>query len=65
MGVESLPPLGHFLAGMMTGAVVSFVEGPIDLFKSQVQVQILAEKQGTPRTSTHHFNVCTVLQRFQ
>lgn len=56
LGVESLPPVGHFLAGMMTGAVVSFVEGPIDLFKSQVQVQILAEKQGTPRTSAHHYN---------
>jgi hypothetical protein len=36
LDVETLPPVGHFLAGMLTGAIVSFVEGPIDLFKSQV-----------------------------
>jgi len=33
---DGLSPVGHFLAGMLTGAVVSFVEGPIDLLKSQV-----------------------------
>jgi solute carrier family 25 carnitine/acylcarnitine transporter 20/29 len=29
-----------FLAGAMTGLAVSFVESPIDLFKSQMQVQV-------------------------
>jgi len=29
---------------MMTGLSISFVEGPVDLFKSQIQVQILREK---------------------
>jgi len=52
---SALPPVGHFLAGMITGACASFVEGPIDLLKSQVQVQILAERQGTPRTSKYNF----------
>jgi solute carrier family 25 carnitine/acylcarnitine transporter 20/29 len=28
----------YFLAGSLTGLIVSFVEGPIDLFKSQLQV---------------------------
>ena len=34
--------LGHekyFLAGFLTGFTVSFVEGPIDFLKSQVQVR--------------------------
>ena len=30
-----------FLAGGMTGAVVSFAEGPIDFYKSQMQVQAI------------------------
>ncbi len=34
---ETLSVGDHFLAGMMTGAVVSFVESPIDLLKSQVR----------------------------
>ncbi|KAL6058865.1 Mitochondrial carrier [Balamuthia mandrillaris] len=39
-----LPPHLCFVAGTLTGVAASFVEGPIDLFKSQVQVQILREK---------------------
>lgn len=27
---------GYFIAGMITGAAIAFVEGPIDFFKSQV-----------------------------
>eukprot|EP01101_Sappina_pedata_P001127 TRINITY_DN11235_c0_g1_i1.p1 TRINITY_DN11235_c0_g1~~TRINITY_DN11235_c0_g1_i1.p1 ORF type:complete len:297 (+),score=130.56 TRINITY_DN11235_c0_g1_i1:111-1001(+) len=36
----------YLLAGALTGFAVSFVESPIDLIKSQMQVQIFAEKSG-------------------
>lgn len=35
----------YLLAGALTGAVISFVEGPIDLFKSQIQVQLKGESK--------------------
>ncbi|QDZ24926.1 mitochondrial carrier protein [Chloropicon primus] len=38
-----------FIAGGMTGAVISFTEGPVDFYKSQMQVQAIkaAENPGT------------------
>ena len=35
----------YFLAGAMTGAISSFIESPIDFFKSQVQVEIIKTKR--------------------
>jgi len=37
----------YLMAGALTGAVISFVEGPIDLFKSQIQVQRAGESKYT------------------
>jgi len=43
----------YFQAGAMTGAFVALVESPIDLFKTQLQVQVFKEKpQFTTFTST-------------
>jgi len=36
---------GAFIAGALTGSTVSFVETPIDLFKSKIQVQIIQQTQ--------------------
>ncbi|GFR52096.1 hypothetical protein Agub_g14609 [Astrephomene gubernaculifera] len=35
----------YYTAGAMTGFVAAFTEGPIDLYKSQLQVQIIRSKQ--------------------
>lgn len=35
----------YWIAGALTGVVISFVEGPIDLFKSQIQVQRVGESR--------------------
>ena len=40
--ILSLP--NTFLAGAITGVAVTFVETPMDLFKSQLQVQIIRAK---------------------
>lgn len=40
--ILSLPQT--FVAGACTGVAVSFVETPMDLFKSQIQVQIIRAK---------------------
>jgi len=46
-----------FIAGAITGFAVSFVEGPVDLLKSQMQVQIFNEKAGSgPKLYTSVFD---------
>ncbi|GAX76347.1 hypothetical protein CEUSTIGMA_g3793.t1 [Chlamydomonas eustigma] len=40
-----LKPLDFYKAGAMTGFVAAFTEGPIDFYKSQIQVQIIRAKQ--------------------
>merc|ERR1711990_440909 len=40
-GTKSLSQVEFFLAGGMTGAAASFAEGPIDFYKSQMQVQAI------------------------
>lgn len=40
-----LRSLDFYKAGMMTGFVAAFSEGPIDFYKSQIQVQIIRSKQ--------------------
>jgi solute carrier family 25 (mitochondrial carnitine/acylcarnitine transporter), member 20/29 len=37
---ERLTTKQYFAAGMLTGAGIAFVETPMDLFKSQIQVQV-------------------------
>jgi len=44
-GKKQMPIRYYFYAGCMTGIYAAFVEGPIDLFKSQVQVDILRVRQ--------------------
>lgn len=41
---EHLTPIKVLGAGLITGLCVSFIEGPIDFFKSQLQVQFIKEK---------------------
>jgi hypothetical protein len=48
----SLERRHYYVAGAITGTATSFVEGPIDMFKSQVQVQILAERSTTTSATT-------------
>ena len=39
-------PLSYvFMCGLTTGAVVSFVEGPFDLFKAKLQVQYAGQEK--------------------
>jgi len=40
-----LQPADFYKAGSMTGFVAAFTEGPIDFYKSQIQVQIIRSKQ--------------------
>lgn len=43
----------YFVAGALTGSIVAFVESPIDLFKTQLQVQVFQPKpQFTTFTGT-------------
>ena len=39
----------YYAAGAMTGFAAAFVEGPIDFYKSQVQVQIIRSQGRTPQ----------------
>eukprot|EP01025_Chloroclados_australasicus_P024118 TRINITY_DN2428_c0_g1_i5.p1 TRINITY_DN2428_c0_g1~~TRINITY_DN2428_c0_g1_i5.p1 ORF type:complete len:378 (-),score=16.30 TRINITY_DN2428_c0_g1_i5:430-1419(-) len=39
-----LSTLDYYIAGCLTGFAVSFTEGPIDFYKSQVQMQIIRQK---------------------
>mmetsp|Transcript_18476 Transcript_18476/g.51844 ORF Transcript_18476/g.51844 Transcript_18476/m.51844 type:complete len:306 (+) Transcript_18476:132-1049(+) len=41
---KGLSPINFYQAGAITGFVAAFTEGPIDFFKSQIQVQILRSK---------------------
>lgn len=36
---DHLDAIDYYTAGFITGAVSAFVEGPIDFYKSQLQVQ--------------------------
>ena len=49
----SLHCLRAVQAGAMTGFVAAFTEGPIDFYKSQVQVQII-RKQSDPNYRGAH-----------
>ncbi|KXZ45757.1 hypothetical protein GPECTOR_51g743 [Gonium pectorale] len=40
-----LEKIDFYKAGAMTGFVAAFTEGPIDFYKSQLQVQIIRSKQ--------------------
>lgn len=39
-----LQKIDYYKAGAMTGFVAAFTEGPIDFYKSQLQVQIIKSK---------------------
>jgi hypothetical protein len=41
---RALTDIDFFKAGFITGAVAAFFEGPIDFYKSQIQVQIIRAK---------------------
>ena len=45
-----------FLAGAFTGVAVSFVETPMDLFKSQLQVQIIRAKDNPEYKAEFNYN---------
>eukprot|EP00118_Oscarella_pearsei_P004242 m.17797 g.17797 ORF g.17797 m.17797 type:complete len:302 (+) comp27555_c0_seq4:82-987(+) len=54
-----------FLAGMITGFTVAFIEGPIDLFKSKMQVQVIRTAQGQPALYRNVFHCgYTVTKQF-
>jgi len=42
---RALRPIDFYKAGAITGFVAAFTEGPIDFYKSQIQVQIIKSKQ--------------------
>ena len=41
---DSLPTVGHGLAGILAGATVSFVAAPVEHIKARLQVQYAADK---------------------
>jgi hypothetical protein len=42
---NSLPTIGHALAGIMAGATVSFIAAPVEHIKARLQVQYAANKK--------------------
>ena len=48
----------------MTGFLAAFTEGPIDFYKSQIQVQIIRSK-ADPNYKRKHFNALVALHRLQ
>lgn len=42
---RALQPLDFYKAGAITGFVAAFSEGPIDFYKSQIQVQVIRQQQ--------------------
>lgn len=42
---ESLPSLGHGIAGIMAGSTVSFVAAPVEHVKARLQIQYAADKR--------------------
>eukprot|EP00210_Caulerpa_lentillifera_P007289 g6968.t1 len=56
--VRKLTSIDFYKAGAMTGFAAAFTEGPIDFYKSQLQVQIIRAKTDAsykpPFTSTFH-----------
>ncbi|KAL6763619.1 mitochondrial carrier [Haematococcus lacustris] len=43
--IRALAPADFYKAGAITGFVAAFTEGPIDFYKSQIQVQIIKSRQ--------------------
>jgi solute carrier family 25 carnitine/acylcarnitine transporter 20/29 len=50
MGEGRLTIPQYFKAGLIAGFAVSFVEAPMDLFKSQMQTAVFSAKNGTATT---------------
>ncbi len=48
-------------AGAITGFVSAFAEGPIDFFKSQIQVQIIRSRSDPNYKRVHHSFPLTLL----
>ena len=48
-------------AGAVTGTIAAFVEGPIDFYKSQIQVQIIRSRADPNYKRTH---ACALSQAF-
>ncbi|RDD47349.1 Mitochondrial substrate carrier family protein G [Trichoplax sp. H2] len=53
----------YFRCGMYTGFIVSFIEGPIDLFKSKMQTEIMKVKQGQPASYRNVFHCASVISQ--
>jgi len=51
----------YFLCGAITGGVAACVETPIDLFKTQMQVEILRSKSGSSPRYRHVFHAGKVI----
>ncbi|XP_029189604.1 mitochondrial substrate carrier family protein G-like [Acropora millepora] len=51
----------YFLSGMFTGFFAALVEGPIDLFKSKMQIQIIRAKSGEPVMYRNVFHAAYVI----
>lgn len=54
-----LNPIDYFKAGLLTGIAVSLVESPVDLIKSQLQVQIFKEKSSLAKSEAPGVVNCT------
>jgi solute carrier family 25 carnitine/acylcarnitine transporter 20/29 len=42
--LNTLPPLGHGIAGIMAGSTVSFIAAPVEHVKVRLQIQYAADK---------------------
>jgi solute carrier family 25 (mitochondrial carnitine/acylcarnitine transporter), member 20/29 len=42
--LNTLPSLGHGIAGVMAGSTVSFIAAPVEHIKARLQIQYAAEK---------------------
>jgi len=46
----------YLLCGAITGITISFIEGPIDLFKTKMQIQIIKSGRNSPGQYRHVFH---------
>lgn len=58
---QRLSKTGYFIAGGLTGSIAAFVECPIDLLKTKMQIQIMKQRAGEVVPYRNVFHACYVI----